>query len=774
MEGIFLMNKLENIKQKDSVMKVIAKSIVKYRFFIMAIFLAAALYCGMSISKVKVNEDITAFLPEDTETRQGLTIMEDEFITYGTADIMISNITYETAEKLAENIGNMEHVTTVTLDDSPSHYVNSSALLSVSFDGTSDNEKIIYALSQIKDSLKDYDVYISSEIGQNYSAQVAEEMGGVLLLTVSVIIFVLLFTSRSYFEVAIFGIVFIFAAVLNMGTNYLLGTISSITNSIAVILQLALAIDYSIILIHRYQDEVIRQPTEKAALIEALSKGIIEISSSSLTTISGLLALTLMHFRLGYDLGVVLTKGIIFSILSVLLLMPGLILMFPKMLKKTAHRNHVPNIELWGRFLTKSKYCFVWVFIVIIPMSIYFSSNTNYAFADSTINELIYSESRATMHKITDTFDDSTQIALILPNGNYEAEKAIIKEIEKMDNIKSITGLANIESEKGKVLTDKYTPRMFAELLDMDLEETTLLYQAYGVEHHQYQGIFKSAEEYEVPLIDMFLYVFDKSDEGIINLDSDKKETMDSLRSSLTLGIDRLQGENYDRIIISTSVPVEGKTSTELVDAIRETAKKYYENSDKKVLVIGEITSARDLADTFNSDSTKINVLTILFVLVILLLTFKSVAGSVLLVFVIQGSIWINFSFPYLMNITSSFVTNMIVSAIQMGATIDYAIVIMNHYQELRDKFDKKQAMVLAVNESFPTILTSGTILTMAGFLISMRVSDVYIGHIGLAVGRGALISVILVLTVLPQIIVLLDKIISKTKFKISLGGDDK
>ena len=768
------MDKLKNLKDKGSIMKTIASAIVKYRFFIMAIFLAAALYCGMSISKVKVNEDITAFLPEDTETRQGLTVMEDEFITYGTANIMISNITYETAEKLAAQIENMDHVTTVTLDDSPSHYVDSSALISVSFDGTSDNEKIVYALSEIKDGLKDYDVYVSSDIGENYSAQVAEEMGGVLLLAVSVIVFVLLFTSRSYFEVVIFGIVFIFAAVLNMGTNYLLGTISSITNSIAVILQLALAIDYSIILIHRYQDEVLRQPTEKAALIEALSKGIIEISSSSLTTISGLLALTMMHFRLGYDLGVVLTKGIIFSILSVLLLMPGLILMFPKMLKKTAHRNHVPNIEKWGRFLTKSKYCFVWVFIVIIPMSIYFSSKTNYAFADSTINELIYSESRATMHKITDTFDDSTQIALIVPSGNYDAEKAIIKEIEKMDHIKTITGLANIEAEQGKVLTDRYTPRMFAELIDIDLEEATLLYQAYGVEHHQYQGIFKSAEDYEVPLIDMFLYLFDKSDEGLINLDDEKQETMDSLRNSLMLGIDQLQGENYDRIIISAAVPVEGKTSTELVDSIRETAKKYYENSDKKVLVIGEITSARDLADTFNSDSTKINLLTIAFVLVILLLTFKSVAGSVLLVFVIQGSIWINFSFPYLMNITSSFVTNMIVSAIQMGATIDYAIVIMNHYQELRNKFDKKQAMSLAVNESFPTILTSGTILTMAGSLISMRVSDVYIGHIGLAVGRGALISVILVLTVLPQIIVLLDKIISKTKFKISLGGDDK
>ena len=375
---------------------------------------------------------------------------------------------------------------------------------------------------------------------------------------------------------------------------------------------------------------------------------------------------------------------------------------------------------------------------------------------------------------ITDTFDNSTQIALIVPNGNYEAEKSIIKEISKMDNIKTITGLANTESEEGHVLTDKYTPRMFSELLDIDLEEANILYQAYGVEHQQYQGIFKSVNDYEIPLIDMFLYLFEKTDQGIINLDENKSEQLSELRSKLKMGMDQLQGENYDRIIISATVPVEGENSVKLVDDIRNAAKKYYPDTDKKLLVIGEITSARDLADTFNSDSTKINVLTILFVLVILLLTFRSVAGSVLLVFVIQGSIWMNFSFPYLTNVTSSFVTNMIVSAIQMGATIDYAIVIMNHYQELRNKFDKKKAMSLAVNESFPTVLTSGTILTMAGFLIALRVSDVYIGHIGLAVGRGALISVILVLTVLPQIIVLLDKLIEKTKFKISLGGDDK
>ncbi len=757
-------------------MHILAQGIVRYRFVIMGLFLAAAVFCGMSISKVKVNEDITAFLPAETETRQGLTIMEDEFITYATADVMISNITYDRAEKIAEEIKKRDHVSDVTLDDTPTHFKNSSALLSISFDGVSSDENIIKEMNDIKEYLKLYDAYFSTEIGFNRSKEIASEMGGVLLLTLAVILGVLLFTSRSYFEVVIFFIVFGFAAVLNMGTNYLLGEISSITNSIAVILQLALAIDYSIILIHRYQDEAIQRNSSREALIEALAKGIVEISSSSLTTISGLLALTLMQFRLGYDLGVVLTKGIIFSILSVLLLMPGLILFFPKMLKKTAHRSHVPDISAWGRFLTKSKYCFVWVFIVIIPFSIVWSSKTNYAFADSTIDELVYSERRAAMHKIIDTFDESTQIALIVPSGDFESEKAVIQEVLPLDNVKNVTGLANIEIENGRMLTDKYTPRMFSELLDIDIEEAVLLYQAYGVEHKQYQGIFKNSEEYEVPLIDMFLYLFDKVDEGIVTLDDDQLNRLTELRASLMKGIEQLRGENYTRIIITATVPVEGSESIELVEKIRTAALKYYSqiSDDQKVLVIGEITSARDLNETFNSDSMKINILTILFVLIILLFTFKTVAGSALLVFAIQGSIWINFSFPYLMNITSSFVTNMIVSAIQMGATIDYAIVIMSHYIENRQNLDKRNSMTAAVNESFPTILTSGSILTMAGFLISMRVSDVYIGHIGLAVGRGALISVILVLTVLPQLIVLLDVLIEKTRFTIHLGGERK
>lgn len=765
--------KLEKLKGSGKTpMRVIASLIIKSRYIIILLFIIACIYSILSMGRVRVNTDLTAFLPPETDTRRGLTIMEDEFITYGTANIMVANITQDTAAKLKDEIEAVEHVTDVTYDETNRHYSNASALFSVSFDGTSDDPDAIAAMNNIKEMLADYDVYVSSGVGSDFSNELASQMTGVIALTVAVIIAVLLLTSRSYFEVVIFMIVFAVAGILNMGTNFWLGEISSITNSIAIILQLALAIDYAIIFCHRYQDAAMIYPTVREALEVSLADSIIEISSSSLTTVSGLIALTFMQFRLGYDLGIVLTKGIIFSMITVFLLMPGLIMLFPKALKRTAHKNFVPDISAWGKVLVKSKVAFVLIFAIILPFAVICSGRTVYAFDDSTINELVYSESRDAMHKIKDTFDNSTTIALIVPSGDFESEKQIIEKLKTLERVETVTGLAGIEIEDAHVLTDEYTPRMLSLLLGIDYEEAKLLYQAYGLEHEEYQAILGNAETYSVPLIDMFLYLFEKIDQGAVTLEGDAADKLDDLRGELERGVAQLRGENYDRIIITADVPVEGDESISLVNTIRGIGEDFYGAGN--ILTIGNITSAKDLADSYNSDSFLINAITIAFVFIVLLFTFKSLVGSVLLVFVIQGSIWINFSFPYLMGSYPSFVTSMIVSAIQMGATIDYAIVLMNRYQELKKELPKKEAMVRAVNESFPTVLTSGSIMAMAGLLISFRVSDVYIGHIGLAVGRGAIISVILVLTALPQLIVLLDKLIDKTKFTIKLPkGDD-
>lgn len=741
------------------------------RVIIMIAFLAACVYCAFSISRVHVNNDITSFLPPDTDTRRGLTIMENEFTTYASANVMLANTTYERASAAAEKIETLEHVTDVTFDNSPAHFVDSAALLTISFDGTSDDENVIAAMNEIRSLTAGFDTYTSSDIGADLLGEIAQQMVGVVALAAVVIMAVLLFTSRSYFEVVIFLIVFSVAALLNMGTNFWLGEISSITNSIAVILQLALAIDYAIIFSHRFQDELDRFPTEREALIEALSKSIVEISSSSLTTISGLVALMLMQFRLGYDLGLVLSKGILCSLITVFLLMPGLIASFFRPLRRTTHKSHVPDITGWGRFLMKTRFGFVAVFVIILPLAIWCSSRTEYAFNDAGIDELKYSESRAAARKITGTFANDTTIAVLVPSGNYEAEKQFLRDAAELDNVKTVTGLANIEIEDGKVLTDSYTPRMFSMLLNIDFEEAGMLYAAYGVENGQYQPIFGNTETYSVPLIDMFLFLFEKIDQGIVTLDADSQETLDSLRGELERGEAQLRGENWDRMVITADVPIEGDESVALVNALRSLADGRY--GEGACLVIGDVTSAKELADTFNGDSLLINLLTIAFVFIILIFTFRSVVGAALLVFVIQGSIWINFTFPYLTHTRASFVTNMIVSAIQMGATIDYAIVIMSRYLDLKKLHTPQEAMARAVNESFPTVMTSGTIMTVAGILIAYRVSDVYIGHIGLAVGRGALISVILVLSVLPQLIVLLDKVIEKTTFrkKTTTGG---
>lgn len=755
-------------KSEHDVMHSIAAAIIKYRYIIMLLFIVAGVYCTMSIGRVKVNSDLTAFLPADTETRKGLTVMEDEFITYGTAEIMVSNITYDTALDLAEQISKVDYVTGVEFDETTAHYSGSAALFTVSFDGPETNDNVINSLNNIRSLLSGRDLYVNSEIGLDLIGQIVSEMVGVVLISAIVIAIILLLTSRSYFEVVIFLIVFVFAALLNMGTNFWLGEISSISNAVAVILQLALAIDYAIIFSHRYQDEALCHDSNREALTDALAKSILEISASSLTTISGLCALMLMQFRLGYDLGMVLSKGIVCSLLTVFLLMPGLIMLFPGALERTSHKTLLPDLTPWGRFLMKSRVLFIILFVVIVPFAIYCSSHTVYSFNDSSIDELVPSEYRTAMRKISNTFTDTTVVALIVPAEDFSNEKAIIQEVSQFDEIKEATGLASIEVEESHVLTDDYNARMLSELLDITVQKASLLFQAYGIEHEQYQAVVGNTQDYYVPLVDVFLYLFEKIDQGIVTLDGENAETINDLRQELDRGIVQLRGENYNRIIFTTNVPAEGEESVELVNRIRSVGEKYY--GEGNVLAVGNITSSRDLADTYNGDSLKINLLTIAAIFTILLCTFKTVVGSAILVFVIQGSIWINFSFPFLFDSHPSFATYMIVSSIQMGATIDYAIVLMNRYLVLKENYPPKDAMAQAVNQSFPTVFTSGSIMTIAGLLIAYRVSDVYVGHIGLAVGRGAFISVILVLTVLPQLLVLCDPLIEKTKIRIKTG----
>ena len=753
-------------KRTESPMTKVARFIVDKRKAFYPVFIAAFVFCAASINKVQVNNDITSYLPAQTETRRGLTIMDEEFITLGSANVMVSNVTYQTALDLSHKLENIEGVSEVAFDGTEEHYKNSSALFTISFDGEETDPATVEAMNEVLSALEGYDVYSSTQIGRDESATLQQEMTVILAIAAVVIVVVLLFTSKSYMEVPVYLIVFAAAAVLNMGTNFIFGTISFITNSIAVVLQLALAIDYAIIFCHRYMEERDNGLDPREADIAALSKAIVEISSSSLTTISGLVALMLMQLRIGFDMGIVLSKGIVFSMLCVFLLMPGLLMLFSGPIDRTRHRNLVPKINFWGKAVVRLRYILPPIFLVVVVVGAVLSSHCDYVFDNNDTDFDNKPAWRIADEKVTDTFGKKNTIAVLVPRGDYNKEKYVLERVSQLPQVTQATGLANIEVEDGRMLTDEMNPRQFSELAGVDIELARLLYQAYGLSVEEYGAIFQDPDDYSVPLIDVFEFLLDQKDKGVVNLTGEQADKVDDLQERLDVGLEQLRGENWSRLVFVADVPTEGDETYALLDEIRSIAQEYYGDD---VILVGNSTNAFDLASSFSGDNMKISILTALFVMVILLFTFKSAGLPILLVLTIQGSIWINFSVPVLTGTNLFFLSYLVVSSIQMGATIDYAIVITNRYMELKTVMERKQAAVEALSQSFPTILTSGTIMAVAGFLIGGISTDATIGSVGQTLGRGTVTSIILVMTVLPQLLMLGDALIERTAITLNL-----
>ncbi|WP_307999420.1 MMPL family transporter [uncultured Gemmiger sp.] len=754
---------MENQKPKGNAMEKLASFIVDKRNLFFLLYIFALIFCAVATGWVKVENDITTYLPDTTETRQGLTVMNDNFITYGSARVMVSNISYDTALDLQEVIEDIDGVDTVEFDATKDHYADASALYSVSFDAEEDDDRAKTAMQDIRDALADYDTYVDTQVGVDTSADLQAEMSVIIVIAAIIIVVVLTLTSRSYAEVPVLILTFGTAALLNMGTNFLCGTISFISNSVTVILQLALAIDYAIILCHRFSDEHETLDTREAC-IAALSKAIPEISSSSLTTISGLAALGFMHFGIGRDLAVVLIKAILFSMLAVFTLMPGLLVLFSRLIDKTRHKNLIPKITAVGKFDVKTRYIVPPIFAVIVIAAAVFANKCPYCYTFTDLVTAKQSESQIAYQKIKSEFGTSNMVAIIVPSGNYENEGKILAELENCPEVKSTMGLANIEAMDGYMLTDAVTPRQLAEMAGLDYEVAKTLYGAYAIDHDQYGEFVNGLGNYKVPIYDMFRFLEQEMHDGNITLSGDVQDTLDDLFAQLDKAQVQLQAENYSRMVAYLSVPEESSETFAFLDKMHDIVSKYY---PEDAYIVGNTTSAMDLSSSFGEDNLLISVLSALFVILVLLFTFKSAGLPVLLIFVIQGSIWINFSVPYLQDSPLYFLGYLIVNSIQMGANIDYAIVISSHYTDLKKVMHHKDAIVTALNESFPTIFTSGSILASAGVLISVLTTNPVIAAIGECLGRGTIVSILLVLFVLPQILVLGDVIIERTSFEM-------
>ena len=759
---------MEEQKPKGSGMEKIATFIVDKRNLFFLLYAFALIFSIVATGWVKVENDITTYLPEDTETRQGLTVMNDNFVTYGTARVMVSNVTYETAENICSDLESIDGVTSVDFDDTTDHYKSASALFSVTFDGTTTDDISIHALHTIRDMLAGYDTYIDTEVGVDTSADLQSEMSVILVLAAIVIVLVLTLTSRSYAEVPVLIMTFGAAALLNMGTNFLCGTISFISNSVTVILQLALAIDYAIILCHRFSDEHETKDTREAC-IAALSKAIPEISSSSLTTISGLGALAFMHFGIGRDMATVLIKAILFSLLSVFTLMPGLLMVFSKKIDATRHKNLIPKITFLGKFDVATRFIVPPIFAVVVVVTAVLANKCPYCYSYTDLVTAKQSESQIAHQKIKNTFGVNNMVAVIVPTGDYDSERQLLKDLDSCAEVKSTQGLANIDAMDGYKLADALTPRQMSELAGLDYEVAEALYAAYAVDQNEYGKLISGLGDYKVPLFDMFMFLQREMKDGNITLDGDIQETLDDLFEQLNKAQLQLQSDKYSRLVVYLNLPEESDETMDFLDTMHAMIAKYY-SSD--TYIVGNSTNVKDLSSSFGEDNMLISVLSALFVVIILLFTFKSAGLPVLLIVVIQGSIWINFSVPAIQHESLYFLGYLIVNSIQMGANIDYAIVISSHYTDLKKEMRPKEAIIAALNEAFPTIFTSGTILAVAGALIGVMTTNPVIAAIGTCLGRGTVISIVLVMAVLPQILLIGDTIVERTSFDVKVPVD--
>ena len=743
------------MNQKPSPLHRASEWIVDHYRLFFVVFAALLVFSAVASGWVKVENDVAAYLPADSETRQGLDIMEQEFQTYGSAKILLRDTDADAAAATAEQIRAVDGVDscTYTMNDT------GSALLSVSLSDLEGADTCAQTVQALRDLLDGSGAYIYSAEGYSISDQINGEVRGLLVIVAIILVTVLTFTSSTYAEVPILLITFLAAALINKGTNFVFGTISFVSNAVAILLQLAMSVDYAIIFCNRYKQAHETLPVREAA-IESLEKSITVISSSSLTTIAGLVAMTFMKFGLGRDLGIVLIKAILISMLTVFLLMPGLLLKLGPAMDKTKHRNFVPKISGVGRLAWRTRRVVPLVFAAVLVVACIGANRVSYVYSEAPLKTHNADVNRTASQAITDDFGDETVLAVVVPAGDYTQEAALLDALSALPEVKSAVGIAGLEAAGGYRLADAVDYRTFAQLSDVDSTSAQALFALYAAENGAAQTAAQDLSGYQVPLLKLFKFLNDKIADGTVTLSAAQAAQVTALSSQLERASAQLEGTSYHRLVLTLAAASDGDETFALLDRIHAVVHQYYPTDS---YLVGDAMSAYGSEQTFTQDNVMVSAMSILMVMLVLLFTFRSLGMPILLTLVIQGSIWINFGITVLTGEYVLFMVYLVASAIQMGCNVDYAIVVASHYTEARADQGSREAMITALNLAFPTIITSGTMLISAGLLIGARVSSGAVAGMGRFVGVGSLITVFLVLFVLPQLLLLGDTFVRRT-----------
>lgn len=765
-------------------LKKIPEGIVKLKWVFLVLFVALSIFGAVMIPRTKINYDLTGYLPAHCDSSTALELLKKEFDDKGMAYVMVKDVTPEKAGEIKTRLEKVEGVATVTYVESM-NYKNNSALYTVTLKDYDSTAGAFDAVKGVIDALSDEKAYLSGQSAFSYYTKLETEQSIMKLgiAIVVIILLVMLFTSKTYFELIVLILVFGAAMAINMGTNFLfVNGISYIANLVALVLQLALSLDYSIILLHRYMEERDNGEDAKTATVTALTKGLPEILSSSLTTVAGLAALMLMTLSIGAEIGLSLAKGIVISMATVIFFMPALLVIFDKPIQKTRHKSFVPNVTKPARAIVKARKVIVPAFLLIAILAGVAQGFNKYSFNYNSGSLIV-----APKKVIEETgFGTLNSLVVVVPKGDAEKERQLVKYVESFDLIdkSQTTALSTInvysfidaDSSETLYLTNMVTRAKLLELINQIPEDSAPVFvinmirknvqddDGWFAEYvHKHVAEDADLNTVEVRLIDLLDFVVREKLNSLSTLFGSNEEIkayLDQVKQ-ISFAKANLESENYSRITFNINGGVEDDDVFELVKTLKSGVSDFYEER----YITGESVVCYEMSEYFMKDNLMVCLFTDLFILVILLITFRNISLPIILILAIQGGIFINFAIPFLSKTSISFIGYLIISAIQMGATIDYAIVLTNRYRGIRKDFtDRYDAMAAATNAVFPTILTSGVILTATGFVMSMLSSGV-VAQLGLLLGVGTLTSIIIVLFVLPSLLLVTEKVVDKTDF---------
>lgn len=720
----------------------LATGIVKLHKVILIVMILMAFCLASLIPKTNINYDLTKYLAPDTMTQQGLKKMQEEFGSSEQAQIMFQNLSQDQLQDAIARLNALPQVMAAT--HNPETDVRNTDGITWQLVTAALKECDLHqAIIDLREMFPEYGEYLvggQAAIQVDMQTKVAEEVPLVMLIAMIVVLIALLITSHSWLEPLLILILLIISVLINMGTNFLFDSVSFITFAVCAVLQLALSIDYSIMLLHSYNAFLDEGLSPKEAVAQALTQSIMPVSSSALTTVAGLLSLAFMSFTIGYDIGVVLSKGIMISMISVFLMMPGLILIFRKPLAALRHKPlHLRGDQL-AHCIFKGRRIIAALLIILVTAGAILQTGNSYFFTDSG-----HLTQGSQSEKINAVFGASDPIALLVPYGeedaDYDLQRKLCSDIQdiQVQEEHAIGSVVAMVTTGGAAL-EYYTAQDVAEMTGIN---SFLISMYFGANQ---LGTSVRADR----LLE---------NAGMLAAGND---SIAELQQTLALAKQTFHGKHYTRIMLLPTA-AGNLYYRDLIEEIMDATRSIYGDD---FYITGLAMSSFDIGNAFQGDLMKVNFITLIAILLIVALSFRSIRLPILLVLVIEGAIWITMGISCLKNESIFFISYLICLSIQMGATIDYAILLTDQYRQKRQDYAPREALIQALEKALPTILTSGVIMAGTGFLVGQICSIYYISSIGMLLFRGTLLSILLILTLLPALLLIGDRWLIKTKKK--------